>query len=83
MNAFLIAATVLLVALAPLLATASLRRPIDGLVALEAAGAVAVLALLCLSAGLGESILFVLAITAAVAYWIGGLVFARFLGRWT
>ncbi|HKU55644.1 MAG TPA: monovalent cation/H+ antiporter complex subunit F [Gaiellaceae bacterium] len=83
MNAFLIAATVLLVALAPLLAMASLRRPIDGLVALEAAGAVVVLVLLCLSAGLGESILFVLAITAAVVSWIGGLVFARFLGRWT
>lgn len=83
MNAFLIAATVLLVALAPLLAMASLRRPIDGLVALEAAGAVVVLVLLCLSAGLGQSILFVLAITAAVVSWIGGLVFARFLGRWT
>ena len=83
MNAFLIAATVLLAALAPLLAMASLRRPIDGLVALEAAGAVVVLVLLCLSAGLGQSILFVLAITAAVVSWIGGLVFARFLGRWT
>lgn len=83
MNAFLIAATVLLVALAPLLAMASLHRPIDGLVALEAAGAVGVLALLCLSAGLGQSILFVLAITAAVVSWIGGIVFARFLGRWT
>ena len=48
MNAFLIAATVLIAALAPLLVAASLRRPIDGLVALEAAGAVATLALLCL-----------------------------------
>ena len=83
MNAFLIAATVLLVALAPLFVMASLRRPIDGLVALEAAGAVVVLVLLCLSVGLGQSILFVLAITAAVVSWIGGLVFARFLGRWT
>lgn len=83
MNAFLIAATVLLAALAPLLAVASLHRPIDGLVALEAAGAVAVLALLCLSAGLGESILFVIPVSAAVVSWIGGIVFARFLGRWT
>ncbi len=83
MNAFLIAATVLLAALAPLLVAASLRRPIDGLVVLEATGAVAVLVLLCLSAGLGQSIFYVLAITAAVVSWIGGIVIARFLGRWT
>lgn len=83
MNAFVVAATVLLAALAPLLVAASLRRPIDGLVALEAAGAVATLALVCLSVGLGESLFFTVAIVAAVACWIGGLVFARFLGRWT
>ena len=83
MNAFLLAATVLIAALAPLLVAASLLPPIDGLVALEAAGAVTVLALLCLSVGLGESILFVVAVIAAVGSWIGGLVFVRFLGRWT
>jgi multisubunit Na+/H+ antiporter MnhF subunit len=82
-NAFLVAATVLIAALAPLLLATSLRRPIDGLVALEAAGAVATLALVCLSVGLGQSILFTVAVIAAVAFWIGGLVFARFLGRWT
>jgi multisubunit Na+/H+ antiporter MnhF subunit len=82
-NAFLIAATVLIAALAPLLIAASVRRPIDGLVGLEAAGAVATLALVCLSVGLGESILFTVAVIASVAFWIGGLVFARFLGRWT
>ena len=82
MNAFLIAATVLMAALAPLLLAASVRRPIDGLVALEAAGAVATLALVCLSVGLGESIFFTVAVIASVALWIGGLVFARFLGRW-
>lgn len=83
MNAFLIAATVLIAALAPLLVVASLRQAIDGLVALEAAGAVSVLALLCLSVGLGESILFTVAVIAVPASWIGCLVFARFLGRWT
>jgi multisubunit Na+/H+ antiporter MnhF subunit len=82
-NAFLVAATVLLSALAPLLLAAAVRRPIDGLVALEAAGAVATLTLLCLSVGFGESILFTVAVVAAVASWIGSLVFARFLGRWT
>lgn len=69
--------------LAPLLVAASFRRPIDGLVALEAAGAVATLTLVCLSVGLGQSIFFTVAIVAAVASWIGGLVFVRFLGRWT
>jgi multisubunit Na+/H+ antiporter MnhF subunit len=82
-NAFLIAATALMAALAPLLIAASMRRPIDGLVVLEAASAVATLALVCLSVGLGESILFTVAIIASVVFWIGGLVFARFLGRWT
>ena len=82
MNAFLIAATVLLATLAPLLFVASLRRPIDGLVAVEAAGAVTTLALLCLSVGLDDSVLFTVAVIAVVASWIGGLLFARFLGRW-
>jgi multisubunit Na+/H+ antiporter MnhF subunit len=82
-NAFLVAATVLIAALAPLLVLASVRRPLDGLVALEAAGAVVVLALLCLSAGLGESFLFTLPVVASTVGWIGGLIFARFLGRWT
>ena len=83
MNAFLIAATVLLAALAPLLVAASLRRPIDGLVVLQVAGAVATLALVCLSVGLGNSLYFTVAVIAALASWIGGLVFARYLGRWT
>jgi multisubunit Na+/H+ antiporter MnhF subunit len=83
MNAFLIAGTVLLAALAPLLVVASVRRPIDGLVAVETGGAVATLALVCLSVGLGNSLYFTVAVIAAVASLIGGLVFARFLGRWT
>jgi multisubunit Na+/H+ antiporter MnhF subunit len=82
-NAFLIAATVLLAALAPLLVAASLWRPIDGLVAVEVSGAVATLALVCLSVGLANSLYFTVAVIAALACWIGSLVFARFLGRWT
>lgn len=83
MNAFLVASTVLLVLLAPLLVAASLRRPIDGLVVVQTATTVATLALVCLSVGLGNSLYFTVAVIAAVASWIGGLVFARFLGRWT
>ena len=83
MNAFLIAATVLIAALAPLLAVAFLRSPIDGLVAREAAGAILTLTLLCLSVGLGQPTFFTVPIIAAVASWTGCLVFARVLGRWT
>jgi multisubunit Na+/H+ antiporter MnhF subunit len=82
-NAFLVAATILLATLAPLLVVCHVRRPIDGLVALETAGAVMTLVLLCLSVGMGESIFFTVAIIAAVVSWIGGFVFVRFLGRWT
>ena len=49
---------------------------------METAGAVTTLALVCLSVGLGQSFLFTVAVIAAVSSWIGGLVFARFLGRW-
>jgi multisubunit Na+/H+ antiporter MnhF subunit len=83
LNAFLVASTVLLAALAPLLVAASRWRPIDGLVVVQTTGAVATLALVCLSVGLGNPLYFTVAVVAAVASWIGGLVFARFLGRWT
>jgi hypothetical protein len=69
MNAFVWAAIGLLVPFLPLLAVAIVRRPIDGLVALECAGILLVLVLLCLAEGFHRSL-------------IGGLVFARFLGRW-
>jgi multisubunit Na+/H+ antiporter MnhF subunit len=82
-NAFLIASTVLLAALAPLLVAASRWRPIDGLVVVQTSGSVATLALVCLSVGLGNPLYFTVALIAAVASLIGGLVFARFLGRWT
>jgi multisubunit Na+/H+ antiporter MnhF subunit len=81
-NAFLVAATVLLVGLIPLGAVAVVRRPIDGVVALEVAGALMVLVLLCLAEGFHRSSYFVVAVVAALMSWIGGLVFARFLGRW-
>lgn len=83
MNAFLWAATALVILLVPLLAVAALRRPIDGLVALELAGILLTLVLLCLAEGFHRSFEYTLAIMAAVLATIGGLVFARFLGRWT
>jgi len=81
-NAFLVAATVLLVSLVPLGAVAVRRRPIDGLLALELAGAIMVLALLCFAEGFHRSTYYTVPVVAAVTTWAGGLVFARFLGRW-
>lgn len=82
MNAFLVAATVLLGALVPLGAMIVRRRPVDGLVALELAGAVLVLVLLCFAEGFHRSAYYDVPVIAALLSWVGGLVFARFLGRW-
>jgi multisubunit Na+/H+ antiporter MnhF subunit len=82
MNAFVWAATGLLLGYLPLLWVAARRRPIDGLLALECGGIVLVLVLLCLAEGFHRSFGYSVAIVAAVMTWIGGLVFARFLGRW-
>ncbi len=83
MDAFEVAATVLLAGLAPLLWCAATRRAIDGLVALELAGTLTVLVLLCFAEGFHRSFEFGVAVVAAVVAWTGGLVFARFLGRWS
>lgn len=82
MNAFLIAATALLVGYVPLGWVVLRERAIHGLVALELGGTLAVLVLLCLAQGLERSFEFSVAIVAAVLVWAGGMVFARFLGRW-
>jgi multisubunit Na+/H+ antiporter MnhF subunit len=82
MNAFEVAATVLLAGYVPLGWVAVRRRPIDALLALELGGTLAVLVLLCFGEGFHRSFEFAVAVTAAVLSWAGGLVFAHFLGRW-
>jgi multisubunit Na+/H+ antiporter MnhF subunit len=83
MNAFTWAATALAVLQLPLLAVAVVRRPIDGLVALELSGILLMATLMCLAEGFHRSFEYTLPIMVAVLSTIGGLVFARFLGRWT
>jgi multisubunit Na+/H+ antiporter MnhF subunit len=83
MTAFVWAATALTILQLPLLAVAVLRRPIDGLVALELSGGLLTVTLMCLAEGFHRSFEYTLPIMAAVLSTIGGLVFARFLGRWT
>jgi multisubunit Na+/H+ antiporter MnhF subunit len=80
--AFTLAATVLAAGILPLGYVALKERPIDGVVALELAGTLVLLVLLCLAEGFHRSFEYGVAIVAAVMSWIGGLVFVRFLGRW-
>ena len=82
MNAFAIAATAFLVLLLPLGAVALVRPPIDGLVALELASTILVLTLLCFAEAFHRATYYGVAVVAAVLAWVGGLVFAHFLGRW-
>jgi len=80
-NAYLVAATVLLVALAPCGLVAARSRPLDGLVALELGSALATLVLLLLAEGFHRSVYFSASLTLAVLSFTGGLVYARFLDR--
>ena len=81
MNAFLLAGTVLL-GLIVLPGIVCVRaRPIDGAVALQLSGTLVTTALLALAEGYHRGIYFSVALVAALVSWIGGLVFARFLGR--
>lgn len=82
MNAFEIAATALLCGYFPLGYVAVARRAIDGLVALELGGTLATLSILCFAEGFHRSFEYAVAVVAAVLSWAGGLVFARFIGRW-
>jgi multisubunit Na+/H+ antiporter MnhF subunit len=81
-NAFTVAATALLCGYLPLGWVAARRRPIDGLLALELTGTIGVLVLLCFAEGFHRSFVDTVAIVAALVSWMGGMVFARFLGRW-
>jgi multicomponent Na+:H+ antiporter subunit F len=58
------------------------RRAIDGVVALELGGTIAMLTILCFAEGFHRSFEFGVAVTAGVLSWAGGLVFVRFFGRW-
>jgi len=80
-NGWLWAAAVLAVALIPLAAVCALRPPEDGIVALEAAGLDAALALLLLAEGLHRQGFASLAIVLAVMSFAGSIAFLRFLGR--
>jgi multisubunit Na+/H+ antiporter MnhF subunit len=80
-NAFLIAATALLVLLLLPGYVVVRERPIDALVGLEIVGTTVVLVLLCLAAGFHQSVYFNVPVVAALCVWAGGLIYLRFVGR--
>lgn len=82
MNAWLIAATVLLLGLVPC-GWVMVRDPAaDGLVALELAGTLTVLVLFLLAAGYRRPPYADVALALTVLSYPAGLVFAHFLERW-
>lgn len=81
MSVWLVGAAVLVGMLVPLAAVAALGTPDDGMVALELAAVVAVIALLLMAVGLDREILGDLALVLAVAAFAGSLAYATLLER--
>jgi multicomponent Na+:H+ antiporter subunit F len=81
-NAWLIAATVLLAGLVPLLIVCVRNGPLDALVALELASTITTFVLMLLAQGYRRDPFFDLALVSALLSFAGALTFARFLERW-
>ncbi len=82
MNAWLIAAGVMLLCLIPCGVACLRGDAVDRLVALEAGGLIASLTLLLAAEGFGRQPFADLALALALLSFGGGMVFARFLERW-
>jgi multicomponent Na+:H+ antiporter subunit F len=79
---WLIAGTVMLAGVIPLLWVCARRSIFEALVALELAGTVTTLVLLVIAQGTHRQPFFDLAVVSALLSFGGGLAFARFLERW-
>jgi multicomponent Na+:H+ antiporter subunit F len=82
MNAWLIAATVLLLGLIPCGLVMRRGRIVEALVGLQMAGVIQTSVLLLLAEGYHRPPFFDLALVLALLAFAGGLVFARMLERW-
>lgn len=80
-TAYLVAAIVLTAGLVPPAVVCARSEPIDGLAALELAGAVVTLVVVCLAVGYRSSAAAGIALIVAITTWTGGMVTARFLDR--
>jgi len=81
-NAWLIAATVLLLGLIPCAVVMLRGSAIEALVGLQMAGVLETVVLLLLAEGFHRPAFFDLALVLALLALAGGLVFARMLERW-
>jgi multisubunit Na+/H+ antiporter MnhF subunit len=81
LNAFEIAALALLTGFVPLGWVCLHEDAIDAVVALELAGVLTTLVLLCLAEGYHRGIYLGVAVVCASVTWISGFVFARFFER--
>ncbi len=72
----------LLVGFVPLAVVCLVSQEIDGVLALELCGVLATLVFLCLAQGFHNSTYFDVPVISAALTWIGGLIFARFFGRY-
>ena len=82
MNAWLVAASVLLFALVPCGIVAFTKTAMDRLIGLEMAGLIETLLLILLAEGFHRLPFYDLALALALLTFGGGLVFVRFLERW-
>ena len=82
MNAWLIAAAVLLLGLVPCLVVMLRGSIVEALVGLQMAGVIETIVLLLLAEGYHRPPFFDLALVLALLSLAGGLVFARMLERW-
>ena len=82
MNAFVIAAAVLLLGLGPCVWVAVRAEIVGALGALELASTITTLVLLCIAQGLHHDSFMDLAVVSAILSFAGSLAFARFLERW-
>jgi multisubunit Na+/H+ antiporter MnhF subunit len=82
MNAWLIAATVLLLALVPCGVVVFRGDSVRRLVGLEMTGVIITMVLLMLAEGVHNVNFYDLALATALLAFGGGLVFTRFLERW-
>lgn len=57
------------------------RQPFEALIALEMAGTLATVVLVCLTVGFQRSVYGDVPLMAAVLNWVGALVYIRFLDR--
>jgi len=81
-NAFAIASLALLAGFLPLGVVVLRAREIEAVVALECCGVIATLDLICLGEAFHRGVYADVPVVAAALTWIGGMVFARFFGRY-